>query len=301
MRRGRGAARVCGSIAVTIAGSTVLAQDAATAAASNLVVRAPDVVVVERKVREEAPVGPYDQPEWTTRRRFPTTRVYLQDQPWQVEFEQWWRGRFYRDDSSEHLFQEEITMGLPHRLQVDLYENWARTDDGTYQHDSLAAELRYAFADWRRIPLNPTVYAEWKFVDGGPDVYELKLLLGEELAPRWHWGFNAVYEQEVGGERATEFAASQAFSYTVIDQKLGVGIEMKYVNETEEGSRGSPEEQFLLGPSVQWRPSHRFHVDAVPLFNLADDGPRVECFIVAGWDFGTIVKPAAAPRSLQSE
>jgi hypothetical protein len=33
----------------------------------------------------------------------------------------------------------------------------------------------------------------------GPDVYELKLLLGEELAPRWHWGFNGVYEQEVGG------------------------------------------------------------------------------------------------------
>ncbi len=86
------------------------------------------------------------------------------------------------------MFHEEVEVGLPYRLQMDLYENWISNDKGRLRHHDVAAELRWALADWGKIPLNPTIYGEWKFVDRsqGPDVYEIKLLLGEELAPRWH-------------------------------------------------------------------------------------------------------------------
>jgi len=49
-------------------------------------------------------------------------RVYV-SAPWQLEFEQWWKGKFPREGTSEHLFQSEIGVGLPYRFQVDFYEN----------------------------------------------------------------------------------------------------------------------------------------------------------------------------------
>jgi len=71
----------------------------------------PEVVVTDNKpvesrpgwLQEEQTVGGNEQPEWTTRRRFSTTRVYVIS-PWQMEFEQWWKGKFLRDGKTEHLF-----------------------------------------------------------------------------------------------------------------------------------------------------------------------------------------------------
>jgi hypothetical protein len=60
-------------------------------------------------------------------------------------------------------------------------------------------ELRYALANWGKIPLNPTLYGEWSFNDNAPDVWELKLLLGQTFAHRWNWAANLTYEHENGG------------------------------------------------------------------------------------------------------
>ncbi|HET6410290.1 MAG TPA: hypothetical protein VFG14_20535 [Chthoniobacteraceae bacterium] len=62
---------------------------------------------------EERPVGPTGRPEWTSARRFTTTRVYIQKNPWEIGVEQWWRIRDKRDDSIENLFIEEVEIGLP--------------------------------------------------------------------------------------------------------------------------------------------------------------------------------------------
>lgn len=260
----------------------------------------PEIIV--SPFREERLIGPYQQPEWTTRRRFPTTRVYLQQPPGTVAFEQWWRGRFYRGGKEKHRFQEEVEIGLPHRLQLDIYENWTMNENGYTRHDSVAVELRWALADWGRIPLNPTLYGEWKFVDEGSDVYELKLLLGEEFGYGWHWGLNAIYEQEIEDAKTTEWAVSQAISRTLRDEKLSLGVEMKASFETKKGSRDDPEEVYLLGPSLQWRPSPRTHLDLVGLFGLNDDAPRVESYVVFGVDLGGPgAKKAREPISLKSE
>ncbi len=240
------------------------------------------------RLNEEAPVGPYQQPEWTTQRRFPTTRVYLQQQPWDVGVEQWVKSQFPRGQAPNYLFQEEVELGLPHRFQFDMYENWIRDTTGKVQHDSISTELRWALADWGKIPLNPTIYAEWTFRDRtlGADRYELKLLFGEEIAPRWHWGLNLIYEQEVGASRTTEYGVSQGISYTVIDGKFSVGFEMKLESETVDGNRSPAPIEADIGPSLQWRPTHNIHVDLVPLFGVTEDSPRIEAWLVVGFDFG---------------
>lgn len=239
----------------------------------------------EKPLNEEAPVGPNQQPAWTAHRRFPTTRVYVLP-PWQVEFESWWRGKFPRAGRANHLFQEEVGVGLPWRFQVDFYENFESLAGKSFRRQGEQAELRWAFAEWGKLPLNPTIYAEWKFNDHAADVYEIKLLFGEEIAPRWHWGLNLIHEQEDSGAKTTEFGFSQALSYTVLDEKLSVGLEMKFAHVTEDGKRHDASIEFLLGPSLQWRPTKRTHLDLVPLFGLTSESQRVDAFVVFGVDFG---------------
>jgi hypothetical protein len=266
------------AILAVLVATSVAAQDAPTATSETVVVSAP-------VGSEDNLIGENQQPEWTAHRVFPTTRVYILP-PWQVEFEQWWKGKFPRDGKSEHLFQSEIEVGLPYRFQLDVYENVEHASAGGTRTGN-QVEMRWAFADWGRIPLNPTLYSEWKFNGAAPDAYELKLLLGERLAPRWHWGFNLFYEQETGGARATELGFSQAVSYSAIDSKLSVGAEMNFECTTEKGSRGDPAIEFLIGPSIQWRPTPRTHLDVVPLFGTTNDSPRVEAFIVFGIELGS--------------
>jgi len=242
---------------------------------------------------EEALVGPYDQPEWTGHRRFTTTRVYLQRQPWEIGFEQWWRVRTYDGEPSKHLFIEELEIGLPHRFQLDLYYDWAHEKGRTISKD-YAVELRYALADWGVIPLNPTLYAEYKFTDDdyGSDVYELKLLLGDDLAPRLHWGVNFVFERETHDEEAQELAATQGLSYTIIDEVLSAGLEMQYKYETVKGDRHNGEKKFQIGPSVQWRPTHNTHLDLVALVGCTKDSPDYEGFVIYGIDLGRPGSPS---------
>ena len=267
--------------------------------------RLPDTIVQDTTpIAEAAPVGPYLQPEWTTARRFPTTRVYLQQTPWDVGVEQWVKAQYPRGEAPNYLFQEEVELGLPGRLQADIYENWICDKAGKVQHDSVSAEMRWALADWGKLPGNPTLYGEWTFRNHvlGGDKYEVKLLLGDSVTPRWHWGANFIYDQEVGAARATELGFSAALSYTVIDEKLGLGGELKIESETEQGARHLSPMEVNLGPSLQWRATRNIHIDLNPLFGLTSDSPHVETWLVLGYDFGSGAsrKEIAAPVSTRS-
>ena len=149
--------------------------------------------------------------------------------------------------------------------------------------------MRWALADWDRIPLNPTVFGEWKFRNAEADSFETKLLLGGDIVPRWHGGMNIFFEQQVGDQREQEIAGTGALSYTLLDELLSVGIEMEFTAERE--AAPPPDEsndfkyKFVIGPSLQWRPFSHFFVDVVPLFGTTDDSPIIESFIVIGFDF----------------
>lgn len=251
-------------------------------------------------LQEEQYVGPYNQPEWTTERRFPGTRVYLQQTPWGTGFEQWVRFRNFRDGTDETRFQEEFELGLPYRFQVDLYEIWAVDQDREVSQDEYSFEVRYALADWGEIPLNPTLYLEYAQHDHDPNTIEGKILLGTDFSPHWHWGLNLACEQELSGAENTELAVSQGLSYTLVDQKLDAGVEMEYYHEKATGSPAQNE--FLIGPSVQWRPASWCHLDLAPLIGCTHDSPRVEAYLVFGIDFGSGCKETEhyTPTSLRS-
>jgi len=261
----------------------------------------PYVSTVPRAPTSESDlVGPNRQPEWTTHRRFATTRAYVLA-PWQVEFESWWRGTWKKDDTEQHRFLEEIGIGLPHRFQVDLY--WriqSETDEETTYKD-FQVEGRWALAPWGCLPLNPTLYAEYKFIDEGSDVWEAKVLFAEDFGrcQRWHWAGNLSWEEETSGEKERELAVTTAVSYTIADSKFSVGAEAMYAAVSVDGARDDPEQEVFLGPSFQWRPTNRTHLDVTPLFGLTDESPDFRLFIVFGIDLfkGTAGHSTFAPTS----
>ena len=233
-------------------------------------------------LRQDSPVGPYNQPEWTTERAFGASRVYVRP-PGTIEFNQFWTPE-WKDGHVEHSFREEVEIGLPYRLQLDLYQNWGIEEGDTVYRGS-SVELRYALANWGKIPLNPTLYGEWSFNDAAPDKWEQKLLLGQTFGRRWNWAGNFAYEQETSGEREQEVALSSALTYALIDQTLNAGIEMLWEHKTTKDSRGDPEIEFLIGPSINVRPTRCSFITAAPLFGTTDDSPDAEVFVIAGFNF----------------
>jgi hypothetical protein len=247
----------------------------------------PAVTVVGEKqsdLREEDRVGTYSQPRWTATRRFPSTRVYVVPEG-KIEFEYWLRPTINKDGSTDTRSLYELEIGLPHRFQLDLY---LRTDQEGDKGDMLLGEqieVRYAFADWGKIPANPTVYFEYVMLEDRPDKIEPKLLLGGELAPRWHWGANLVAEIELGGSREHEYQLTGAVSYTIIDQKFSLGAESQLIMTDEAGNRGDFDTEVLLGPSMQFRPLPQMTINFAPLVGLTDDSPDAQIYLNLGWEF----------------
>ena len=254
------------------------------------VVRLSEITVTPTSLREAEPVGPYQQPKWTSGGQIGGESVYVLP-AWRAELSQRWFPERGRDGEWDNGFNEEIEVGLPHRFQLDLNENWDVDHLGNVEHSGVGVEGRWALADWDVIPLNPTLYFEWEFNNrfsehGVGDAYEVKLLLAEQFHDRWHWAFNAIGEQQVGGEMATEIKLTQALTYTLIDDKLNFGIEMQFEHTSVEGNRHDPEVEFSVGPAVSWRPTPHTHLDVVPLFGCTGDAPTFEAVVVFGIEFG---------------
>jgi hypothetical protein len=244
-------------------------------------------------------VGPYNQPAWTTQRPFPTVRTYVLP-PGQMQVEQWYRPRWKRDGTREDRILEEFAIGLPGRFQLDVYGRWniEPNEDNRYQAnwEGTQIELRWALANWGVVPFNPTLYAEWVQRDNRedePNKYELKLLLAEELfCGKLFYAGNFILEQEVGGEHATELGYSQALATTLIERKLLAGVELWYRSESVHGDRSNPTHEFLIGPTVQWRPTNQTFLDVAPLFGTTPDAPKVEMWVVFGYQFGNRAGPS---------
>ena len=237
---------------------------------------------------EEDRIGDYAQPRWTAHRRFGETRVYVIPKG-MVQFEYWLRPVVSKDGPTKIRTMYEVEFGLPGRLQLDLYAVGNKEGkEGTFSINQQKVEVRYAFADWGKLPGNPTMYLEWTQNSDGPDAVEGKLLLGGELTSRWHWGSNFVFEHEVSGAEENSHEWTTGLSYTARDTKLGIGVEtqLALVNELEaNGTRGPLSKEFLAGPSLQWRPLPQMHLDLAPLFGLSPDAPRMKLFVVLGYEF----------------
>ena len=246
----------------------------------------PAVNVVGQKpsnLREEDRVGAYGQPRWSATRRFPNTRVYVIPEG-KTEVELWFIPRFLKSGETNGRYLAEIEYGLPYRFQIDAYYRLDIDNAGNGQNGA-QLELRWALADWGKILWNPTLYIEYVAHEDDPDAVEAKLLLGDELAPRWHWGVNFVAELETGGEREYTYEIDGGLSYTLVDEKFSVGAETKIEWISTKGNRSDYETSIMVGPSVQWRPLPQFTVNLAPLFGVTNESATARVYLNLGWEF----------------
>lgn len=234
-------------------------------------------------LREEDRVGNYAQPRWTATRRFPGTRVYVIPEG-KIDVEYWLRPTWDGGDTKIRSLYE-IEFGLPHRFQLDLYlREDHEGDDGEWLWGT-QVEIRYALADWGKLWGNPTLYAEWVGLEQRPDKVEFKLLLGDELAPRWHWGMNLVAELETGGEREYEYQFTGGLSYTIIDEKFSVGVEFQSMWADVKDDRGDFSQAYYMGPSFQYRPMPAFTINLAPLVGFGPDAGDARVYLNLGYEF----------------
>lgn len=265
----------------------------------------PVTVTATNRLQEERLMGPNQQPQWTARRPFGITRVYVQP-PWQMETEFGWDAQYNRGQSPQHEIQQEFELGLPYRFQIDYEIHFANFIDrvssggGSWNYADSEWELRWALADWGKILANPTVKAEWKHDNGGGDSWDTDLLLGDEFTKGWHWGSDLFWEQGVDGDLHTERAISLAINYSVIDEKLAIGAEQRLDSTTTAGARHAQLSE-EVGPSLYWRPTPRTHLSVECLFGVTPYAPHIETFTFFGVDFGSGSEPTegVTPASLR--
>jgi len=237
-------------------------------------------------LREESLIGSYEQPLWTATRRFPTTRVYIVPEG-KMEVEYWLRTTVNKDGTTDYRSLYEVEFGLPNRFQLDIYYRTDQTGNDGEIYNSEQLELRYALADWGKLPGNPALYLEWIRHDkrDEPDQIEPKILFGGELAQRWHWGVNFVAECQTGGDLAREYQFCSGLSYAVRDYKLALGGECKAAFTDTKEDRGNFEDSIVLGPSLQYRPFPQMTMNFAPLFGVTSDSPTAQVWFNTGWEF----------------
>jgi len=237
-------------------------------------------------LREEGLIGSYEQPLWTATRRFPTTRVYIIPEN-KMDVEYWLRTTFNKDGTTSYRSLYEAEFGLPHRFQLDIYYRTDQSGNDGQIYNSEQLELRYAFADWGKLPGNPTLYLEWIRHDQReePNQIEPKILFGGELAQRWHWGINFVAECQTGGDLEREYQLCSGLSYSVRDYKLALGAECRAAFTDTREDRGTFSNDVQLGPSIQYRPFPQMTMNFAPLFGVTSESNTAQVWFNTGWEF----------------
>jgi hypothetical protein len=281
----------------------------------------------------------YGAPPAFSQSRFaPLTNAYV------LPLGEFYTSVIYEDDvvhyrNPDHHFTEELEVGLPYRINL-AFENDIQHYDGDTQDATSSVEARYALADWGKIPLNPTLFSEYKFGHGDilhdegaptpahkfgpggfdkgeeiPGSYELRLLLSEEFFDRIEWAMNTFFEQETGGDRGREWgiansivtpihlfgAAPQTPPVTAskdaknpqpvagtatFSEDLKAGMEFQFRSFSDNTSRGTPYNSFVIGPTASWRPSRSLRLDVSPLFGVNHKSPVMQLFVVVSYLWG---------------
>jgi hypothetical protein len=241
-----------------------------------------------------------------------------------------YQGDALRFNRPDHMLTQEIEIGLPARFGI-AFENSIENHRGVTQERTFSIEGRYALADWNKIPLNPTVFVEYKFGIGNilhdegppeplekgeaqdfldeheplPDSVEVRLLLAQDFG-KAEWALNGFFEQEVGGDRGREIGFAQSIMFPIVlpNERLKVGAEMQFTSFSDAGIREGDEDpsyRCVIGPTLAWKPSKSTRLDVSPLFGVTDDSPRASVFVVFSMLFGgSEASQAEAPASTRN-
>lgn len=300
--------------------ATVKTSSTASAASTAPVTLVEPTIVV---TGDELPSA-YGAPGSFSRSRFSATTTAYVLPPWGVYAALLYQGDAFNDSIPDNLFTQEIEVGLPYRFGLAVENRVEHFGDET-QVSFFSVEGRWALADWNKIPLNPTIFAEYKFGIGNiiheegpppppgeeeeedgpppiPDAYELRLMLAQEFCSRFEWAANVFFERENTGDRGREWGFSQTIQTPVLlaHERLKVGVDMKYENFTVKDTRGSPINRFNVGPSVSFKPTARMRFDLEPLFGVTKDSAAVQVFAIFSYVFGGEGSEAEGPASTRN-
>lgn len=233
----------------------------------------PPVVVEGKAPGPFETVGEYNQPVWTTTRMFPSTRAYVMTPPGNVKYEKWFDFRDRRDGPTQVRMRDEIAIGLGNRLELDLYAHTVYdgpSDAREFNWRGFSWEIRYALADWGKIPGNPTLYFEHKMINGREGI-EPKLLLSDRIGETdYIWAANLIYEANLASTKAEQ---EREYAFTgslgkIVSNDLMVGATAHYRNYDYDNHV----RELYLGPAVNYRinPLARISFEYMP--RITDQG-----------------------------
>lgn len=242
--------------------------------------------------------GGYGQPQWAERSRASaTTKLYVLS-PFEVFVGVVTESDFLRHGNALHDLTQEIEVGLPSRFELD-FENHLGIAGGRIGETEASAAARYALAAWGKIPLNPAISATYQFGTGDhladrfdqadrrqSDGYELRLLLGQEFVPRLQWAANVFFQHELGSGHDRQIGFTQDIAYLAIADKLEVGAEMRYTNASRRTEHRAPANEFVIGPSINWKPNLHTVVSVAPLFGCTPASPDAAILASISLEFG---------------
>src|SRR6516225_2894534 len=243
-------------------------------------------------------MGEYTQPAWAERSRFSsTTSVYVLS-PNEMFAGNLWEADFRWHSKTLNDLTQEIDFGLSHRLEIGV-ENELGLAGSDAHETSVTAEVRYAFANWNVIPLNPAISAEYIFGTGKsvkdatsdgdlhrqPNAVAIRLLLGQNFGDHFGYGMNIGVEQDVSHDSGREFDISQSIAYGAMKGQFEFGAEMRYVHNTSQRRSGDKNE-LVIGPTIGWKPTRQLRISAAPLLGCTGDSPRLAMFVLVSYEFG---------------
>jgi hypothetical protein len=237
---------------------------------------------------EELPTAYGAPPDLSHGRISTLTKSYVLS-PFSFELEAGYEAAIFRHGLPAQLFRQEIEMGLPARFTVGM-QNQVEHFAGDTHDRSLTLEARYALANWNKLPLNPTISAEYRFGfnNTSQDSGELALLLSHDFPHLIEWAMNIFVDREFDGREAVSGGFAQSIEIPVLlpEEKLEVGLEMQYRSGGESiGPLVSPK-GFAIGPTLAWRPTKNARFDLSPLLGCSDHTPAVQAFAVFSFSFG---------------
>jgi hypothetical protein len=246
----------------------------------------PAVIVNAKIPNQFDTVGEYNQPVWTTTRMFPTTRAYVMTPPGAVKYEKWFDFRDRKDGPTQIRMRDELSFGLGNRMQLDLYNHTVYdgpSEDKKFGWRGFSWELRYALADWGKIPGNPTLYFEHKMLNGTQGI-EPKLLLSDRIGQTdWVWATNFIYEANLAkGKEAQEreYAVTASIG-KILSNKLSVGATAHYRYHNYENNI----KELYIGPNMNYRIGQNARVSLEYLPLVSNEGKYdSRGFFIFAWD-----------------
>jgi hypothetical protein len=243
----------------------------------------------EVEIEAEGLPSAYGAPPDLSHARISTlTKSYVLS-PFSFEVETGYESDAFRHGLPAHLFTQEIEMGLPARFTIGLH-NLVERFDGNTRDPEFTVEGRYALANWNKLPLNPTIAAEYHFGlgSGAEDSGELALLVSHDFPHMIEWALNLSLEQEFSGKERTGAGFAQTIEIPVLlpEEKLEVGVEMQYRSD-KTANLERPTKGFVIGPTLAWRPNKTARFDLSPLLGCSDHTPAVQIFAIFSLSFGS--------------